>query len=90
MELDFLTGGRLNYSIYDLDGDGGVTDKDFIKVGEELIPVSGRKYDRPPTLTTPLGDYYISDPEDDEGIEKADSGIRPPPEGRLSWREVFE
>ena len=96
MEVDFLTGGRLIQSIYDLNGDDAVNDDDFIEVDGNQIPVSGKQYDRSPSLTTPLGDFEIIDPSqavesnNEEGFESYDSGIQAPAEGRLSWREVFD
>ncbi|EXJ10342.1 PilC/PilY family type IV pilus protein [Nitrincola nitratireducens] len=90
MELDFLTGGRLIYSIYDLDGDGKVNQDDFVDVNGVPTPVSGKQFNRPPSLTTPLGDYYVSDVPDEDGFIKGNTGLDRPPEGRLSWREVFE
>lgn len=41
MELDAQSGGRLNYSVFDLNDDGRFNEQEYILVDGEMIPVSG-------------------------------------------------
>lgn len=41
MELDAQSGGRLSYTVFDLNDDGRFNEQEFIEVDGEMIPVSG-------------------------------------------------
>ncbi len=43
MELDAYHGSRLNTSPFDLDGDGMFSESDYVSIGGEKVPVSGKK-----------------------------------------------
>lgn len=91
LEIDYLNGSRLQYSIYDLDGDGSIDSGDTITIKVEdvdvpLQPVSGIKLDQAGALPSQLTDHLIINPEDDEAL-----GYRSDLEdvqGRQTWREV--
>ena len=88
MEINYLTGGRLNYSVFDLDGDGVFDLNDGIMVDGELIPVSGIGTDQSgAALPATMGDQIILNPNVGDGSLGYDSRIQAP-SGRQSWREV--
>src|SRR5690606_5556457 len=41
MELNMYSGGRLSYSVFDVNGDGVINEDDFIEVDGERVPASG-------------------------------------------------
>lgn len=56
MELDPISGARLTYSVFDVNGDGAVNDDDYVAIkddtGKEIkVPVSGKQFDE--LTTTP-------------------------------------
>lgn len=90
MEIDYLTGGRLDYSIYDLDGNKKIDDDDMIQVDGEWVPVSGIKLDSPGALPSQVGDNLVIDPSrDSHGVHdlvyRSDLDVQI---GRQTWREV--
>ena len=82
-ELDYLNGGRLDYSVFDLDGDGSISDSDLYNDAT----VSARKREGPAVVGTILGDNEFGDPSDPDSITTT-RGVIPIAPGRLSWREV--
>ncbi|MFQ2269343.1 pilus assembly protein [Aeromonas enteropelogenes] len=56
MELDPVSGARLTYSVFDVNGDGAVNDDDYVVIKDEAgndikVPVSGKQFDE--LTTTP-------------------------------------
>ncbi|KXU80261.1 pilus assembly protein [Aeromonas enteropelogenes] len=56
MELDPVSGARLTYSVFDVNGDGAVNDDDYVGIKDEAgndikVPVSGKQFDE--LTTTP-------------------------------------
>ncbi|MFQ2223526.1 pilus assembly protein [Aeromonas enteropelogenes] len=56
MELDPVSGARLTYSVFDVNGDGAVNDDDYVGIRDEAgndikVPVSGKQFDE--LTTTP-------------------------------------
>lgn len=56
MELDPVSGARLTYSVFDVNGDGAVNDDDYVGIKDESgndikVPVSGKQFDE--LTTTP-------------------------------------
>jgi len=56
MELDPVSGARLTYSVFDVNGDGAVNDDDYVGIkdsgGNDIkVPVSGKQFDE--LTTTP-------------------------------------
>ncbi|MCK5532998.1 MAG: hypothetical protein KAI85_17305, partial [Halopseudomonas aestusnigri] len=90
-ELDAVTGQRLNYSVFDVNGDGLIDDNDFIQVGDTRVPVGGKGFDE--IIKTPgivgAGEVeykYTSGSKGTLGVtlEAGDPG----PVGRQSWRQL--
>ena len=56
MELDPISGARLTYSVFDVNGDGAVNDDDYVGIKDESgkdikVPASGKQFDE--LTTTP-------------------------------------
>ena len=56
MELDPVSGARLTYSVFDVNGDGAVNDDDYVGIKDETgndikVPASGKQFDE--LTTTP-------------------------------------
>lgn len=56
MELDPISGARLTYSVFDVNGDGAVNDDDYVAIKDDAgndikVPVSGKQFDE--LTTTP-------------------------------------
>ena len=56
MELDPVSGARLTYSVFDVNGDGAVNDDDYVGIKDDAgndvkVPVSGKQFDE--LTTTP-------------------------------------
>lgn len=56
MELDPISGARLTYSVFDVNGEGAVNDDDYVAIEDEAgndikVPVSGKQFDE--LTTTP-------------------------------------
>ncbi|MCF5907525.1 pilus assembly protein [Aeromonas veronii] len=56
MELDPISGARLTYSVFDVNGDGAVNDDDYVTIKDDAgndikVPVSGKQFDE--LTTTP-------------------------------------
>lgn len=90
-ELDAVNGQRLNYSVFDVNGDGLIDDNDFIQVGDVKVPVGGKGFDE--IIKTPgivgAGEVeykYTSGSKGTLGVtlEAGDPG----PVGRQSWRQL--
>lgn len=45
MEVNALTGGRLDYNVFDVNGDGVINNADYVSLDSSQIPASGRKFD---------------------------------------------
>lgn len=46
MELDAMTGGRLNYSVFDANNDGLINSVDWVEIASTLYAPSGKKFDQ--------------------------------------------
>lgn len=93
MELNPINGGRLSYSVFDTNGDSNIDDNDFVTVGDETLPVSGKHFDELITRSTfienPDGqteNKYASSSSGD--IKKTLEAISPSAKGRQSWRQL--
>lgn len=97
MELSATTGGRLDYSVFDLDKDGNINEADFVTVtigGQAVsVPVSGLKSNvgiikTPAVISAGEVEYKFSGGSDGNITvirEKgSDSGVF----GRRSWRQL--
>ena len=94
MELDALSGGRLQYSAFDIDRDGKLDDKDFVAINDDEGAVSGiRKevlIDTPGVTEGLTRDFEIKYVAGADGrleaiIEPTDPTLHA---GRHSWRQL--
>lgn len=102
MEMDAMSGARLDYTPFDNNDDGQFTDEDFVTVTidgvEYTIPVSGQKLDngiaqRPgilvgvaPGVASPPEYKYQPGTSGEIDITRENSG--PNAQGRQSWRQI--
>lgn len=99
MEVDPLTGGRLSFSAFDLNGNGSFGNGDFVDIepgdGVTLVPVSGVQ----PTEGVPTRPAVIIDPESGNEFKfitgsKGNTAVVPNNKGseliigRLSWHQL--
>lgn len=56
MEFDALSGGRLDYTLFNVNNDTLFDDNDFVQVGQSKVPVSGLGIDGIPSLPTIVRD----------------------------------
>ena len=91
MELDALTGGRLDYAVLDVNGDGVINTADLVANGGTPIPPSGIKFDemitRPGIIGAGEREYkYTSGSRGRIGVtaERADNAEL----GRQSWWQL--
>jgi type IV pilus assembly protein PilY1 len=101
MELSITSGGRLDYSVFDVNNDGLFNSQDFYNLGDidgdgedDFVPVSGRKSNVGITSTpSPMGDgtgekEYKLISGADGNIEVITENPGPGFEGRQSWRQL--
>ncbi len=92
MELDAVSGARLTYSVFDVNGDGLVNDADFVTLPDGTkVPVSGRKM---PGIVTEPGiisageiEYKYSSTSSGAIIVTTEAGGGTE-FGRQSWRQL--
>lgn len=96
-EMDPLTGGRVTYSVFDLDGDGLFDESDYVTVeidGKEVkVPVSGKQSSSgiittPGVISAGTKEYKLSSTSSGDvetTTEKPGEGNRL---GRSSWRQI--
>ncbi len=86
LELDFMTGGRVEKTLFDLDGDGEFDEDDQLCEGEDCTPPSGLRRHSGTGVTPTIFDGELEYLVDEEGI-----GIRSQLDrqlGRKSWLEI--
>lgn len=95
MEMDALSGSRLNYAVFDLNGDGKFDDADFVTItvdGEEIrVPASGKKSDtgiikNPGIISAGETEYKYASSSNGEIEVTTEAGD--PNGGRHSWRQL--
>ena len=64
MEIDPFSGARLNYSVFDVNGDNAVNDDDYVDVqdgngGSTKVPASGKQFDELTTTPSVVEDGEI-------------------------------
>lgn len=91
MEMNAVSGARLAYSVFDLDGDGDIDQDDFGNLSGTDLPVSGRRsnegmIDTPAIISAGEKEYkYTSGSTGGfEVITEKGSSVR----GRQSWRQL--
>lgn len=96
MEIDPITGSRINGTVFDLNNDGAFTDSDYVNVtidGEEVrVPVSGKKSEggiitSPGIISAGEKEFKLSSTSSgtiETTVEKSSS----PNKGRGSWRQL--
>ncbi|MGL5632760.1 MAG: pilus assembly protein, partial [Azovibrio sp.] len=86
MEIDPFTGGRTNFSVFDLNNDKNFDQDDYYNDGTTGTPVNGTK--------VPGGTGRFMKNRDDKHTPKKDGSIQvtankpPSSEGRQSWRQI--
>ena len=102
MEIDALTGSRLEESPFDNNRDGQFSDEDFVEItladGSKIkVPVSGMQSDvgiaqRPGILSSENAEFkYLSGTAKnsaDSNIQRAVENPGPNARGRQSWRQI--
>jgi type IV pilus assembly protein PilY1 len=99
MEVSSKNGGRLNYAVFDANGDGQFNSGDYINYtnnGETIsIPHAGIKSDSgeshapPLVLTTPDGTGEVKISSGSNGVSNESENPGPQSQGRQSWQEVY-
>ncbi|MBI5936491.1 MAG: pilus assembly protein PilY [Betaproteobacteria bacterium] len=98
MEMDALTGGRLSYSVFDLNSDASFNNTDFVTVtvaGQEItVPVSAMKSNvgiikTPTVVTAGTVEYKLASGTTGE-ISTTKEKASASGTGRVSWRELME
>lgn len=91
MEMNALSGARLAYSVFDMNGDGKVDDKDYVTLADgSKVPVSGTRFDdmidTPAIISAGEKEYkYTSGSSGSfDVITEKGSVVR----GRQSWRQL--
>lgn len=94
MELDAISGGRLQYSAFDIDRDGKLDDNDFVAINDDEGAVSGIRrdilIDTPGVTEGQTRDFEIKYVGGADGrleaiIEPTDPNLH---SGRHSWRQL--
>jgi type IV pilus assembly protein PilY1 len=90
--LDAINGGRLAYSVYDVNGDGQVDENDYVTLSDgSKVPVGGKGFDE--IIKTPgiigAGDLEYKYTSGSSGtlsstVEVGSGNIK----GRQSWRQL--
>lgn len=90
-ELDAVSGGRLTYSVFDINGDGLIDDNDFITVNGEKVPVGGKGFNEiiktPGIVGAGEKEYKYTSGSSGTLTSTAEAGD-PAPIGRQSWRQL--
>ncbi|MBS0418892.1 MAG: hypothetical protein JSR66_14345 [Proteobacteria bacterium] len=97
MEMDSLTGGELQYTPFDLNGDKNFNDSDFVTVtladgSTATVPASGLQSDdglltKPGIVSGPNAEYAIT-PDTSGVLEEHRQNPGPGALGRQSWRQL--
>lgn len=97
MELDALTGGRLDYSVFDINGKDGINEQDFVTIilnGENvLVAVSGLKSDvgiiqTPAVISAGAIEYKYAGGSSGDIAVINEKGGDTSKQGRRSWRQI--
>lgn len=91
MEVDAATGGRLGFSVFDINDDTFFTEGDYIKLGDTWVPVSGLGHEEmiktPGIVGAGEREYkYTSGSSGSIGVTREKSGNSRL--GRQSWRQL--
>lgn len=91
MEIDALSGGRLEDSVFDVNGDGLINDSDFANMSGDMGSVGGKKFDElirnPGIISAGEVEYkYTSGSSGNVGVTIEDAGSAAT--GRQSWRQL--
>jgi type IV pilus assembly protein PilY1 len=91
MELDAITGGRLPYSVIDVNNDGVINESDYVQVGDSYLPVSGKHSTEmiktPGIVDAGENEYkYTSGSSGTVGVTREKGGGAGL--GRQSWRQL--
>lgn len=90
-ELDAVSGGRLTYSVFDINGDGLIDDRDFETVDGEKLPVGGKGFTEiiktPGIVGAGEKEYKYTSGSSGTLTSTAEAGD-PAPIGRQSWRQL--
>jgi len=99
MELDYLSGGRLDVSPFDVNGDGIINSLDYVTITinsvETQVPVSGYQSGSGGMISTPT--ILKTDTEDEElkilsnsdgQVEAKLESVNTKYKGRVSWEEI--
>jgi type IV pilus assembly protein PilY1 len=97
MEMDSLTGGQLQYTPFDLNGDKNFNDTDFVTVTlpdgtTETVPISGLQSNdglltKPGIVSSTNAEYAIT-PDSSGVLEEHRQNPGPGALGRQSWRQL--
>jgi len=98
MELNAYTGGRLEYTPFDLNGDRKFSTGDYATIDingtSTKVPASGRQMDggnaqTPAVAVDPKGNGEVKYVSTSEGLEQVVENTGRGSQGRQSWRELF-
>ncbi|MGL4756786.1 MAG: pilus assembly protein, partial [Aeromonadaceae bacterium] len=93
LEISPLTGSRLGYPVFDINGDGTINDSDNQSTDNGTLPVSGKSFDE---IITKSSFVEKSDGKTEIKYASGSSGtikqtlevISPSAKGRQSWRQL--
>lgn len=93
LEISPLTGSRLGYPVFDINGDGTINDSDNQSTDNGTLPVSGKSFDEIITKSTFVeksdGKTEIKYASGSSGtIKQTLEVISPSAKGRQSWRQL--
>ena len=97
MELDALTGGRLDYSVFDINGKDGINEKDFVTIilnGENVVvAVSGLKSEvgiiqTPAVISAGAIEFKYAGGSSGDIAVIDEKGGDTSKQGRRSWRQL--
>lgn len=90
-EIDAVSGARLTYSVFDVNGDGLIDDNDFITVDGEKLPVGGKGFNEiiktPGIVGAGEKEYKYTSGSSGTLTSTVEAGD-PAPIGRQSWRQL--